>query len=524
MRRRRQPKKLHDAVCPLARQSYDDQLAFKQNEVTTLIKRLGSEISRISQPLKQWVATRCDEYGGTVALVDNFVRSPSVNGYRNKCEFSIGYMSGTKSSKTITATDEQIENQATDDNDSNGDKDNVSEYSKETENVPEPVVSKVISVGFRLASYKAGSVEVVSLSSLGDNVCELLPQISPEMVQVVTRFEKLVRVSSILPYCSLERTGNWRNFMLRTSRGDQGGNQIMAVAVVDPQNLTSSDIDQLKADLTDFFQPSGGGGGSDCGVSSLFIQLAPARREAGQSEPTPELLFGSPSIQETLLGRKFSISPQAFFQVNTLAAEVLYRTVGDVAELTKKTSLVDVCCGTGTIGICLADRVGQVVGVELIQEAVRDAIKNAELNMVNNCKFFAGRAEDILSNILRDVDSKECVAIVDPPRAGLHPRALAAIRNTTHIQRLVYVSCDAKNAMKNFVDLSRPPSKTAKGDPFLPTKIVPVDLFPHTKGFELVLLFERVPMADILNNMVNQADLAKKEREEESVADSVVSE
>merc|ERR1712096_167946 len=112
---------------------------------------------------------------------------------------------------------------------------------------------------------------------------------------------------------------------------------------------------------------------------------------------------------------------------------------------------------------------------------------------------------------------------------GLHPRALSAIRNTLTIKRLVYVSCDAKNAMKNFVDLSRPASKTAKGDPFLPVKIIPVDLFPHSKGFELVILFERVAWGSILNSeiakrirdvetesleeMVELADKVKQERE-----------
>jgi len=222
-------------------------------------------------------------------------------------------------------------------------------------------------------------------------------------------------------------------------------------------------------------------------------------------EPAPELLWGEAAIQETLLGRTFNISPQAFFQVNSGGAELLYKTVGDIAGLTDKTSLVDVCCGTGTIGLCLADRVKNVVGVEMVSEAVRDAQKNAESNGVTNCTFYCGKAEDILPNILRDVDNKKIVAIVDPPRAGLHPRALAAIRNTLAIQTLVYVACDAKNAMKNFVDLSRPASKTAKGDPFLPVKIIPVDLFPHSKGFELVILFERVAWGSILNSEIAKA-------------------
>merc|ERR1712107_913667 len=121
----------------------------------------------------------------------------------------------------------------------------------------------------------------------------------------------------------------------------------------------------------------------------------------------------------------------------------------------------------------------------------------------------------------------------DPPRAGLHPRALSAIRNTEAIKRFVYVSCDAKNAMKNFVDIARPASKTALGDPFMPIKVIPVDLFPHSRGFELVILFERVRWGEILNSeldkkeedkeglnqLVSQAEQIKQEREEGSKED-----
>jgi len=495
--------KLQDAVCPFAREPYEDQLSKKQNEVNVLMKRLGSEISRNHDVLKQWVDVSCNEYG-TVAPVSNIVRSPSTFGYRNKCEFSIGYMTVKK--------------------------ENGSDIGEVVEGVKEEVVDqKIISVGFRLASYKAGSVEIVGLSSL-ENISTTLPHISPEMVLVVTKFEQLVRASGILPYCSLEREGNWRNIMIRTSRGTEPGDnkikQIMVVVVLDPMYMDYAKLTQLRSDLTQFFTT---GSGSECGVTSLYLHLSPARKESGVPDPAPELLWGEATIQENLMGRRFSISPQAFFQVNTLAAEVLYKTVGDIADLTEKATLVDVCCGTGTIGICLAARAKNVVGVEIVAEAIRDARKNALNNGVTNCDFFTGKAEEILSNILRDIDSKEIVAVVDPPRAGLHPRALSAIRNTLTIKRLVYVSCDAKNAMKNFVDLSRPPSKTAKGDPFLPVKVIPVDLFPHSRGFELVLLFERVAWGDILNSeiakrirdvetesleeMVSLAEKVKQERE-----------
>ena len=119
------------------------------------MKRLGSEIARTHDVLKQWVGGNCNEYG-TVAPVSNIVRSPQTSGYRNKCEFSIGYM-------TVKSDQDPVE---------------------EVEGVKEEKCDKkVISVGFRLASYKAGSVEIVGLSSL-ENISTTLPHISPEMVLV----------------------------------------------------------------------------------------------------------------------------------------------------------------------------------------------------------------------------------------------------------------------------------------------------------------------------------------------------
>ena len=477
--------RLQEAVCPLAADSYDLQLTKKQSEVSVLVKRLGSEVSRGHEALRQWVRARVREHE-TLAPVDNFVRSPVTNGYRNKCEFSIGQMTTSEA------------------------------WGSE----------KLVSVGFRLSSYKGGSVEVVSVASLEDPA-STLPHVPARMIEIARRLELYIRASGVMPYCTVERRGHWRSVMMRTSRGgdlEAGAEdgEMMVVVSLDPGSLDHTTLDRIRGDLRQLFSDSGE-------VTSLFLHLSPARREAGHQDPAPELLSGTPTIQEVLLGRQFSISPQAFFQVNTRAAEILYKMAGDIANLNDKSTLVDVCCGTGTIGLCLADKVRNVVGVDIVADAIRDAQKNAELNSVTNCAYFTGKAEDILQTILRDIDNKDIVAIVDPPRAGLHQKALRAIRSTLAIRRLVYISCDAKNAMKNFVDLSRPPSKTALGDPFLPVKIIPVDLFPHSKGFELVILFERIPWGDILNSeidkrlkeveaenlddMVNIADKLKKERE-----------
>ena len=114
--------------------------------------------------------------------------------------------------------------------------------------------------------------------------------------------------------------------------------------------------------------------------------------------------------------------------------------------------------------------------------------------------FFSGRAEFVLPDLLKKSCAEGCrtVAIVDPPRAGLHPKAVFALR-ASNVQTLVYVSCDAKAAMNNFIDLGRLTSNTYKGEPFLPKKVIPVDLFPHTRHFELIILFERFPLKQKLN-------------------------
>ena len=89
------------------------------------------------------------------------------------------------------------------------------------------------------------------------------------------------------------------------------------------------------------------------------------------------------------------------------------------------------------------------------------------------------------------------MAVVDPPRAGLHAKAITALRSS-NIETLVYVSCDARAAMNNFIDLGRMTSNTYKGEPFVPKKVIPVDLFPHTNHFELIILFERFPLKKAL--------------------------
>lgn len=140
-----------------------------------------------------------------------------------------------------------------------------------------------------------------------------------------------------------------------------------------------------------------------------------------------------------ILSIQFKIAPDAFFQTNTEACEVLYGTVLELAQLKEGTTLIDVCCGTGTIGICASAQSPvpiSVVGVELCAASVECAKENALMNKVERASFVCSRAELVLGGMLKST-SGSVVAVVDPPRSGLHRSCLEAIRNCSAIQRLM---------------------------------------------------------------------------------------
>lgn len=159
-------------------------------------------------------------------------------------------------------------------------------------------------------------------------------------------------------------------------------------------------------------------------------------------------------------------------------------------------TLLDVCCGTGAIGITMSPKVNRVIGIELIEQAVEDARHNAALNSVLNCEFLPGKAEVVLPGLMPQLSSSGggLTAVVNPARAGLHYRVIRALRNQPEIRRLVYISCKPDGeAMRNFIELCCAPDSKKKliEEAFSPTIAVPVDMFPHTPHCELVLLFER---------------------------------
>lgn len=188
-----------------------------------------------------------------------------------------------------------------------------------------------------------------------------------------------------------------------------------------------------------------------------------------------EILYGHDYFYEELLGLKFRISPFSFFQTNSLGAEVLYEKTREYVGETRGKVVFDLYSGTGTIAQILAPVAEKVVGVEIVEEAVEAARENAKLNGLENCEFIAG-------DVLKVVDSlkdKPDLIILDPPRDGIHPKAIEKIIHFG-VNRMVYVSCKPTSLARDLVILQE------RG--YRVEKVCCVDMFPSTGNIETVAL------------------------------------
>ena len=181
---------------------------------------------------------------------------------------------------------------------------------------------------------------------------------------------------------------------------------------------------------------------------------------------------------EELLGLQFKISTFSFFQTNSLGAEVLYQTAREFIGETKDKVVFDLYSGTGTIAQMLAAVARRVVGVEIVEEAVEAAKENAALNNLENCHFIAG---DVLK-VIDTLEDKPDLIVLDPPRDGIHPKALDKII-AYGVDRLVYISCKPTSLQRDLVILQEKGYKVEK--------VCPVDMFPMTVHVETCVLLCR---------------------------------
>ena len=190
------------------------------------------------------------------------------------------------------------------------------------------------------------------------------------------------------------------------------------------------------------------------------------------------VVSGKGYIIEKLGDFNFKISPKSFFQTNTKQAERLYHAVKDLAALNGNEIVYDLYCGTGSIGIFLSSHAKKIIGVDVIEDAIKDAKENAALNNIMHSSFFCGDVIEICNDDFFKEHGRPDVVIVDPPRAGLHAKLVQKIIDTAP-QKIVYVSCNVATQARDLQLL---------GEKFSVEKLQPVDMFPHTHHIECVAL------------------------------------
>ncbi len=190
----------------------------------------------------------------------------------------------------------------------------------------------------------------------------------------------------------------------------------------------------------------------------------------------PQVFSGKGYVVEKLENFNFKISPKSFFQTNTKQAERLYNIVKEFAALTGNEIIYDLYCGTGSIGIFLSSNAKKIIGVDVIEDAIKDAKENLKLNDINHASFFCGDVIEICNDEFFALHGHPDVILVDPPRAGLHAKLVNKILETAP-EKIVYVSCNVATQARDLQLL---------GEKYFVEKLQPVDMFPHTHHIECV--------------------------------------
>ena len=305
-----------------------------------------------------------------------------------------------------------------------------------------------------LGLHKKGSTyDVLTASD-----CKLVHKDMNKILVCVLEYFKERKVSY---YKKMQHVGYLRHLLLR--RGDTTG-EILVNLVTTTQE--EHDLSELTEQLLQL--PLEGK------IVGILHILNDSLSDVVKSDET-RVLYGQDFFYEKLLGLQFKITPFSFFQPNTKGAEVLYETVreyiGDIRDLT----VFDLFSGTGTISQVLAPVAKKVIGVEIVEEAVEAAKENAERNGLSNCEFIAGDVFEVLD----DIKEKPDVIILDPPRDGIHPKALPKILDYG-VDRIVYISCKMTSLARD-LELIQQRGYTVE-------KMTAVDQFCETVHVETVVL------------------------------------
>ena len=292
--------------------------------------------------------------------------------------------------------------------------------------------------------------------------CFLQSEASNRIVRWTRDF---VRQKELVPYNIKTHEGFLRYLMIREAKssGQMMVNLVTSSAEWDFSSEFSEGLRRESADVVSIVQ----------NINPHLANIAFGERQV--------VLYGEDAIFERIGEFNFRISSNSFFQTNTRQAERLYRLILDLARLQGKEEVLDLYCGTGTISVFLSKSAGKVVGVESMQNAVRDAEENAKLNQVRNCDFVCSDVRGFLKESASQKNHIE-LAVLDPPRAGLSPKTVKYLLGLD-VPRVIYVSCNPATLSRDlrfFLDSG-----------YDLRRVCPIDMFPHTFHIEVVSLLEK---------------------------------
>lgn len=326
------------------------------------------------------------------------------------------------------------------------------------------------------------------LIPLPQNGCAIQGEDSAKATQAVLAW---MRQNNVPAYDELTGRGLVRHIMTRsTTHGE-----LMVVLVVTRVDIPKAGqlIELLKAAVP--------------GLCSICLSIN-SRRTNVILGTDIRVLWGKDTMEDTLCGLRFSVSPLSFFQVNPAQTEKLYGLALEYAGLTGSETVVDAYCGAGTISLLLAQKAKKVIGIEIVPEAIQNANENAVRNHIENAEFHVGATEDLLPRLIAD-GLRPDVIVLDPPRKGCEPAVLDAIIAAAP-KRVVYVSCGAPT-------LARDAKLLAEGG-YTAEKVQCVDMFCWTGAVETVMLLSKLSDARHIDIHVDMNELDVTPAESQTAA------
>ncbi|WP_411679892.1 23S rRNA (uracil(1939)-C(5))-methyltransferase RlmD [Clostridium thailandense] len=287
--------------------------------------------------------------------------------------------------------------------------------------------------------------------------CQIVDEDFRVILDIVVRY---FREKNLSYYRIMKREGYLRNLVIR--KGKNTGEILINI-------VTTSQIKFDLSELTDILKNLSYNGE----VKGILHTINDSFSDVVQAD-SAEILYGREYIIEEILGLKFKIAPESFFQTNSKGAERLYSIVKEFLGDASSKVVFDLYCGTGTIGQIVAPNAKKVIGVELIEEAVKSANENAKLNGLDNCDFIAGD----VAEVIKTINYKPDIIILDPPRPGVHPTALDYVIKF-NAPDIIYVSCNPKTLVTDL--------EVLKNAGYKVDKVKLMDMFPHTPHVETVV-------------------------------------